>query len=570
MINEVNTHPDSGFIELMNENVNDNGNGNANQLNLDGYGILVTDRAPKGRNPVRIRLLISLSGSVIIGKYGLIHNGQMSLDSLIPQSPNINYWRYIAMGFPTPNHWLKIQPGGYTGIFLFKEDGNHVHRTNQKFVDGQFLEFLKSKVLDYVVIRDGKGPSKCLKIDEIVSEKMLTSDLRKMHGTNTKAYLKELYDFPTEYSHGVNPSSDFSISKCGPIKAFDIRLYKNTKSTPLADNACENEKFVVKDFSDQHTNTYQQPSSSKTDACEASPIEQSVDLSSLHNEMKESISSVDETCPSEEVSNQRYGELDMALRRRLIEQRNLRGSDSFDDQEWTAVDADFSRVINFITQKLNHQLPIPLIKKNKWWYKFEPNPIDPKLSKHSCKLCSQNSQNLGWGKFDLAKLSKSVQIEADMGKNEKVIRHHLETRSHRQIIEDVKIAKLSNPHKEVEELLKLIYDENSIFSVTDTVMTAAYYAAKLRWSMAGFVAVVKLLQLKGVPVGEQCESEYIGKQMISTISEKMHSALKEHLLADDKPFSIISDSTTDINQKSQFEVLIMTFEDELPIVYHYR
>ena len=575
MINEVNTHPEAGFIELINEN------SNGNPLNLDGYGILVTDFTDKQisyykqtTKPLRIRLIISLSGSVLNGKYGLIHNGQMSLESLVPKSPNINYWRYIAPKFPIPNHWLKIQPGGFTGIFLFKGDdgihANHVHRTSQRKVEGQILEFLKSKVLDYVVIRDGKGPSTCQRVDDIVSEKMHTSDIRKMLGSSTSKYLKDLYDFPTEYSQSVNPSSEFSISKCGPIKAFDIRLFKNTKSTPLQDNDCEGEKYVAKDFSDEHTNTYEQPASSNTDACGASPEEKATDLSTLHSEIEESISAVDEVCSSEEVSNQRFGEIDMALKRRLNLQRRLRGSDSFDDQEWSTVDPNFSNEMDFISKKLKHQLPISIIKKNNWWYKFTPNPTNPAMSKHSCRLCSQNSDNLGWANKPKPKLSTEVQIEATMEKNVRTISNHLLSSCHKQIIEDVKIAKLANPQKEIGELLKEIYSENSMFSVTDTVITAAYYAAKLRWSMSGFEAVVNLLQLKKVPIGEHCSSKSAGRRMISTISESMHSTLKQHLLANNQPFTIISDSTTDITQKSQFEVLFMTYEDELPIVYHYK
>ena len=73
---------------------------------------------------------------------------------------------------------------------------------------------------------------------------------------------------------------------------------------------------------------------------------------------------------------------------------------------------------------------------------------------------------------------------------------------HRQIIEDLKIAKLSNPDKQLEELLEQIYSENSMFSVTDTVITIAYYTAKLRWSMTAFVALVRLLKMKKVPIGK--------------------------------------------------------------------
>ena len=39
-----------------------------------------------------------------------------------------------------------------------------------------------------------------------------------------------------------------------------------------------------------------------------------------------------------------------------------------------------------------------------------------------------------------------------------------------------------------------------------------------------------------------------------------------HFLADGKPFTIISDSTTDISQSSQFEVIFMAYEYDLPMV----
>ena len=83
----------------------------------------------------------------------------------------------------------------------------------------------------------------------------------------------------------------------------------------------------------------------------------------------------------------------------------------------------------------------------------------------------------------------------------------------------MKIAKLSHPEKDLEELLKQIYSENSMFSVTDRVMTIAYYTAKFRWSMKAFVALVRLLRMYNVPVGQHCNSESVGANMISVIRD---------------------------------------------------
>ena len=84
-----------------------------------------------------------------------------------------------------------------------------------------------------VTIRNGNGPTSCPKVDEVVADKLSTSDLRKMYGGNTKKYLEAIYNFPTDFNANIEPSKDFSVSKCGPLKPFDIRGFMNTKSTPL-------------------------------------------------------------------------------------------------------------------------------------------------------------------------------------------------------------------------------------------------------------------------------------------------------------------------------------------------
>ena len=82
-------------------------------------------------------------------------------------------------------------------------------------------------------IRNGNGPSSCPKIDEVVRDKLTTSDLRNMYGGNTKKYLEDIYKFPTDFNSNIEPTKEFSVSKCGPLNPFDIRGFMNTWSTPL-------------------------------------------------------------------------------------------------------------------------------------------------------------------------------------------------------------------------------------------------------------------------------------------------------------------------------------------------
>ena len=83
------------------------------------------------------------------------------------------------------------------------------------------------------IIRTGNGPSSCRKIDEVVADKLSTSDLRKMYGGNTKKYLEEIYNFPTDFNSNIEPTKEFSVSKCGPPNPFDIRGFMNTWPSPL-------------------------------------------------------------------------------------------------------------------------------------------------------------------------------------------------------------------------------------------------------------------------------------------------------------------------------------------------
>ena len=218
----------------------------------------------------------------------------------------------------------------------------------------------------------------------------------------------------------------------------------------------------------------------------------------------------------------------MDLRRGLIQKRVLLKSPTFDDQEWTTTDQDFSSSINFIKQNLKNQLPISLIKKHQWWYKFLPNHSNPKQSQHACKLCEKYSAKLGWANKLLPKLKDAVEIEDTLEKNINLIKKHTQSSAHQRIVENLKIEKRNNIHKDIETILKEQYSANNIYSVTDTIITAAYYCAQLRSSKC-FVMFVYLLKLKGIPVGEHCSQKSTGQNMISAISTKMHEDLKQHL-----------------------------------------
>ena len=141
MINEVNTHQDGQFIELINLE--------GNEKTLDSIGLLVVDRVNYRTLKLRPRMLINLSGSVI-KRFGLIHFGQLSLESLV--TPTLEHRIFYAMGYLDSN-WLQIENTNFISIFLFKDVANAPLANKPKFIDGSLLTFLKQNLLDYVVIR---------------------------------------------------------------------------------------------------------------------------------------------------------------------------------------------------------------------------------------------------------------------------------------------------------------------------------------------------------------------------------------------------------------------------------
>ena len=266
-----------------------------------------------------------------------------------------------------------------------------------------------------------------------------------------------------------------------------------------------------------------------TSSCDGSEIEKAANVTKINSEIFDAVWT-DENCQNEVMASQRSGELDLDLRRALIQKRILKESSNFDDQEWTLTDDDFSSSFAFIKQNLKNVLPVPLIKTHQWWYKFVPNTNDPKSSKHFCKLCHKYSHKLGWANNNLPKLKDAIIIEGTLEKNTQLIRTHLKGSAHQRIVEDLKTEKRNNIQKDIEIILEEKYSANNMYTITDTVITTAYYCARLRASSECFVSFVYLLKLKGVPVGDHCKSRKVYENMLSTISEKMHDDLKYHLL----------------------------------------
>ena len=234
MINEVCTHQDGSYIEILNDR--------GNEESLNGMGFFIADRVNvKNYFKLRFRMIITLSGS-IKRKFGLIHFGQLPLESLV--TPSLDFRRHYAMGYDD-NSWMKIEPGNFLSIFLLKDIGNAPLPNKPKHIEGDLLTFLQEQIMDYIVIRNANGPSSCAKIDEVVAEKVSTSDFRKMYGGNTKKYLETIYNFPTDFDANIEPTKEFSVSKCGPTKPFDIRGYMNTKSTPLGQFHASDNKYYT-------------------------------------------------------------------------------------------------------------------------------------------------------------------------------------------------------------------------------------------------------------------------------------------------------------------------------------
>ena len=99
IINEIQTHSGGYFVELFKED--------DTPLILENYGLVVVEKLIKNqKRPLQVRTIISLSESIMKGKFGLIHNGKLPLESIVPKFPDLKYWR--GYGKNAGFEWLKV------------------------------------------------------------------------------------------------------------------------------------------------------------------------------------------------------------------------------------------------------------------------------------------------------------------------------------------------------------------------------------------------------------------------------------------------------------------------------
>ena len=215
-------------------------------------------------------------------------------------------------------------------------------------------------------------------------------------------------------------------------------------------------------------------------------------------------------------------------------------------------------------------MPLELISKSekiKNWFVF----LEEKES-YKCRLCADfydkfrlNSKN----KPELAN-ENGVKISKDKIKNRNMISRHYSSVSHTAIISELKEITNNNIQEWLSQKHKEEEIENVVFAATSRFTRTVYSAILTNTPFNSFRYLIELQRMHDVNLGSHYHNHEGMRQMVNSMSNRMHSLLLNELLNKERGISLIMDTSVDLNRNHYLTVLIQTLENNNPIVYFYK
>lgn len=117
---------------------------------------------------------------------------------------------------------------------------------------------------------------------------------------------------------------------------------------------------------------------------------------------------------------------------------------------------------------------------------------------------------------------------------------------------------------------RLEHEENEVLLVTSKMIRTVYVEAKSNVPFSMHRNFVVMQNLNGVNVGYHHYDKNGAIRMIDSMSRYMHEILVNHLVKSASPFSIILDTSSDIEGRHYMVTYLQAIEDNTPIVYFYK
>ena len=381
LLNEVATKSSSpSFIELRKVSENP-------FVDLSKYGIVIaekmTTRGTKNKGQLKVRFVLKLRGSFkAFPNHEIIHYGNIqNLPSILDPPPN-SHWRVFEAY--NGNDWLDIGNKNFLAIFLTKSDKDVMDviklpdssRSPHVYIVNEVKVYLQESVVDFLVVRNGNGPSDDEIVNEIIEQKSPRIERMPL----------ALHEFVTQ----LTDDPPTSLSRCGDFKPFDLRGFMNAKRTPREVNSCDDyqPKFVAEDHLPkanliniesescndildeedvdmmpvEECNEDHETKNDENSDCEMSSLATGLDEQQCNKEIKENIDVTnEEVCVTEAVLSQRQAELELEIDRIVQLKRKLKNDAQYNDMEWTIGHPDFDIWIPQIQTYQSTILPLDLI-----------------------------------------------------------------------------------------------------------------------------------------------------------------------------------------------------------------
>lgn len=236
------------------------------------------------------------------------------------------------------------------------------------------------------------------------------------------------------------------------------------------------------------------------------------------------------------------------------------------------IDEDWDRLDKFnpiwLDQMDSNKMPVLAIKKSieiKKWFQYSRIPIP----RYWCWLCLKYGNELGMGyqyRNDLVS-EEGQEVLSDKKKNYGLIEFHHKSKYHRTIVQKLIEKKSKTLHNVFIEAQNKKETANPVYQATAKMFRTVYGAIRMNLPFGSFGRLVELQKANGVELGSFFANDKGASKLMGVIYERMREILIEYLKKNEKPLSLLIDTST--AGKQFMSVLIQTLENDRPVVYFY-
>jgi hypothetical protein len=228
-----------------------------------------------------------------------------------------------------------------------------------------------------------------------------------------------------------------------------------------------------------------------------------------------------------------------------------------------------------IASGLDNKIDLGYLRKYKinTWFQFLYDTANPDTSTIRCRICASHYDQLPLDNRHKPRLALELGWEpTDRKQTTEKMKKHYDSKSHTAVIKGLKEVGLEALPDDFINIQSLSDKEvQGIYKATADMLRVVITEIQSNTAFDNHLKVVKLVRLiKGENYWNWHYSPHSAAEMARHISNEMHKLLLSKLKADNKPFSIIVDGSTDASSYHYLAVYFQMLDHGHPIVVLYR